>query len=125
MDEADDSLLKKVVEKLQTSRRENWVDLHNLRIIKYGSTLHMDCHLTIPWYFNIHEGHKEVSALDNVIKNNFGDSVELAVHTDGCLDFSCKICSKQNCPERKFDFVKQIEWNIANVSKNEKHSAVV
>ena len=122
MDEADDKLLKKIVETLQKSRSENWVDLHNLRIIKYGVTLHMDCHLTIPWYFNIHEGHKEVTALDNVIRNNFGDSVELAVHTDGCLEFSCKICNKQNCTERKFDFVKQIEWNITNVSRNKKHS---
>ena len=122
MDEADDKLLKKVIEKLQASRRENWIDLHNLRIIKYGGTLHIDCHLTVPWYFNIAEGHGEVEQLHDVILKNFGDSVELSVHTDGCLDFSCKICGKQNCPHRKFDFINQVEWTIKNVSVNKKHS---
>jgi hypothetical protein len=111
-----------VVSLCQTSRRENWVDLHNLRIIKYGGTLHLDCHLTIPWYLNIHEGHNEVDELEKIVRENFGDSLELFVHTDGCLDFSCKICSKSNCTERKSEFIKRIEWNIENISSNNKHS---
>lgn len=121
MDEADDNLLDKVVQLCQSSRRENWVDLHNLRIIKYGGTLHLDCHLTIPWYFNIHEGHNEVDALDKLVKENFGDSIELFVHTDGCLDFSCKICDKKECQFRKFDFVKKVDWTIENISTDIKH----
>lgn len=121
MDEADDDLLDKVVQLCQSSRRENWVDLHNLRIIKYGGTLHLDCHLTIPWYFNIHEGHNEVDALDKLVKDNFGDSIELFVHTDGCLDFSCKICDKKECQFRKFDFVKKVDWTIENISTDIKH----
>lgn len=122
MDEADDELLEKMVAFCETSRRENWVDLHNLRFIKYGGTLHLDCHLTIPWFFNINEGHKEVDELEKIVKDNFGDSVELFVHTDGCLDFSCKICSKTECPMRKHSFEKKINWTIENVSTNNKHS---
>ncbi|MFZ4545312.1 MAG: cation diffusion facilitator family transporter [Saprospiraceae bacterium] len=122
MDEADDVLLENLVKMCQSIRRENWVDLHNLRIIKYGGTLHLDCHLTIPWYLNIHEGHDEVEALDKAVKENFGDSVEIFVHTDGCLDFSCKICTKTECPVRKFDFVRKIDWTVDNISNNTKHS---
>ncbi len=55
MDEADEELLSKMVKHCEANRRENWIDLHNLRFIKYGGTLHLDCHLTIPWFFNIHE----------------------------------------------------------------------
>ena len=121
MDEADDELLEKMVGYCQAKRRENWIDLHNLRFIKYGGTLHLDCHLTIPWYFNIHEGHLEVDELEKIVKNNFGDSVELMVHTDGCLDFSCKICSKKECPMRKHEMVKTIEWTIENISLDNKH----
>jgi divalent metal cation (Fe/Co/Zn/Cd) transporter len=122
MDEADDVLLENLVKMCQSIRRENWVDLHNLRIIKYGGTLHLDCHLTIPWYLNIHQGHDEVDALDKAVKENFGDSVEIFVHTDGCLDFSCKICTKTECPVRKFDFVRKIDWTVDNISNNTKHS---
>jgi cation diffusion facilitator family transporter len=121
MDEADKDLLQKLVTYLQDRRRENWVDLHNLRIIKYGPVLHLDCHLTVPWYLNVHEAHAEVDALNQEIKAAFGESVEMFVHSDGCLDFSCSICNKQNCPERKSPFEKQVAWTIENISGNVKH----
>lgn len=121
MDEADADLLSKVVEKLNENRKVNWVDLHNLRIIKYGGILHLDCHLTVPWYLNVHQAHDEIDALSKVVKDNFGDSVELFVHTDGCLNFSCKICSKEDCDVRQHSFEKKINWTIENISKNIKH----
>ena len=121
MDEADDDLLDKVIALFQSSRRENWVDLHNLRIIKYGGTLHLDCHLTVPWYLNIHEAHLEIDELSKLVKENFGESIELFVHTDGCLDFSCAICTKHDCPVRQHEFVKRIDWTVQNVSSNYKH----
>ena len=121
MDEADTRLLKKMVAMLNANRRENWVDLHNLRIIKYGSRIHLDCHLTVPWYLNVHEAHKEIDALSNLVKDEYGESVELFVHSDGCLDFSCKICSKKDCTVRKHPFEKKVEWTIENISSNRKH----
>jgi cation diffusion facilitator family transporter len=121
MDEADLDLLGKLVNVLNTNRRENWVDLHNLRIIKYGAILHLDCHLTVPWYLNVHEAHKEIEALELLIKQEFRESMELFVHSDGCLEFSCKICNKQNCTERKHNFEKHINWTLENILQNQKH----
>ena len=122
MDEADTTLLKKMVEMLNANRRENWIDLHNLRIIKYGSTIHLDCHLTVPWYLNVHEAHKEIDALSKLVKDEYGETVELFVHSDGCLDFSCKICTKTDCHVRKHAFEKKVEWTMENISSNHKHS---
>jgi cation diffusion facilitator family transporter len=121
MDEADRELLQKLVDFLGERRQENWVDLHNLRIIKYGSVLHLDCHLTVPWYLNVHQAHEEVDALNKEVKNAFGESVEMFVHSDGCLEFSCPICAKQDCPVRKAPFQQRVEWTIENISSNEKH----
>ncbi len=123
MDETDELLLKEVVAFLNEERRPNWIDLHNLRIIKYGSTLHFDCHMTVPWYFNIEEGHKEVDALEDAVKNHFGDRIELFVHLDACKEFSCKICSKTDCPVRKHPFQEKIKWTMENVSLNKKHNS--
>ena len=109
---------------LNENRKENWVDLHNLRVIKYGSILHIDCHLTVPWYLNLHEAHWEIDALAELIRKEFGESLELFVHTDGCLPFSCQICDKENCQVRKDNFVKQIEWTLANISQNKKHELI-
>lgn len=121
MDEADEELLKKMVAMLNANRRENWIDLHNLRIIKYGATIHLDCHLTVPWYLNVHEAHNEIDSLSALVKNEYGEAVELFVHSDGCLDFSCSICTKQDCNVRKHPFEKKIEWTMANISSNNKH----
>jgi len=96
MDEADMDLLKQMLVLLNANKRDNWIDLHNLRVIKYGSRLHVDCHLTVPWYLNVHEAHIEVEALEKLIRKEFGDSIELFVHTDGCLPISCPICIKDD-----------------------------
>jgi cation diffusion facilitator family transporter len=121
MDEADYALLDKLVSRINENRQENWVDLHNLRIIKFGPVIHVDCHLTVPWFFNVHQAHKEIDAFSDIARNEFGESVELFVHADGCLDFSCKICNKSNCYERKHSFQKTISWEVHNISSNEKH----
>jgi cation diffusion facilitator family transporter len=122
MDEADMDLLKQMLQVLNANRRENWIDLHNLRVIKYGSRLHLDCHLTVPWYLNVHEAHIEVEALDKLIRQQFGDSIELFVHTDGCLPISCPICSKDDCPVRQQPFQKRLEWTLENILSNKKHT---
>ena len=122
MDETDDRLLRKVVANLQGIRHDNWIDLHNLRIIKYGSVLHFDCHLTLPWYFTIVEGHNEVEALEKAINESFGSDLELFVHMDDCKEFSCAICSKTDCPVRKHPFKQQVTWTIENISKNKRHN---
>lgn len=121
MDEADVKILTRMVKVLNSNRQENWVDLHNLRVIKYGSVLHLDSHLTIPWYLNVHEAHKEIDALASLIRREFGESLELFVHSDGCLPFQCHICNKKDCPARQQEFEHQVDWTLENLSKNKKH----
>ncbi len=121
MDEADKNLLSRLVILLNANRKPNWIDLHNLRVIKYGSVLHMDCHLTVPWYLNVHEAHREIDALAELVRKEFGESVEFFVHSDGCLPFSCRICDKKECSERKHNFEQRIGWTLENILQNQKH----
>ncbi|KAA5536636.1 cation transporter [Taibaiella lutea] len=121
MDEADLALLEELISYLQTNRKPEWTDLHNLRMIQYGSTLHLDGHLTLPWYFTVKEAHHEIESLDHLIRNKFGDAIELFVHVDGCESFSCKICQLENCPVRQHPFEQIIVWNPENVLQNRKH----
>lgn len=121
MDQQDMALLQQLVQVLNDNKKVNWVDLHNLRVIKYGSQLHIDCHLTVPWYLNVHEAHAEIDDLINLIRTNFKDSIEFFVHTDGCLPFSCKLCKKFKCPVRQHPFEHTIEWTLDNLLSNKKH----
>ncbi len=121
MDEADDALLSKLVSLLNKNRKENWIDMHNLRVIKYGGQLHIDCHLTVPWYLNVHEAHEEIDALVDLIKKEFGDAIEFFVHSDGCLYFQCPLCTKKDCNVRQHPFEKKVDWTLENIISNKKH----
>ncbi|MBP7554998.1 MAG: cation transporter [Chitinophagaceae bacterium] len=121
MDEADQQILNRLVQLLNANRATNWVDLHNLRVIKYGSILHVDCHLTVPWYLNVHEAHREIDVLAGLVRSEFGEYVELFVHSDGCMPFQCSICDKPDCPVRKHNFANKITWTLENISRNSKH----
>lgn len=121
MDEADEQLLANMVKLLNANRRENWVDLHNLRVIKYGSILHLDCHLTVPWYQNVNQAHAEIEALAELVRKDHGESLEMFVHSDGCMSFQCAICSKQDCSVRHTGFVRKVEWTLENIRQDKKH----
>jgi cation diffusion facilitator family transporter len=121
MDQQDMELLNEMVINLNKNRRVNWIDLHNFRIIKYGSQLHIDCHLTVPWYLNVHEAHDEIDRLVSFIQREFGASIEFFVHTDGCLPFSCRLCDKFTCPVREHPFEHKVPWTLDNLLSNKKH----
>ncbi|MEN9686804.1 MAG: hypothetical protein RLZZ28_2590, partial [Bacteroidota bacterium] len=123
MDEADMKLLDRFIRVLNDNRSIHWIDLHNLRVIKYGALLHIDCHLTVPWYLNVHEAHKEIDALASLIKKEFGDAIELFVHTDGCLPYSCTVCTKSDCPVRQQEMKGRLVWTLENTISNRKHQA--
>lgn len=123
MDEADMNLLRRMVDLLNRHRRPDWIDIHNLRVIKYGTLLHVDCHLTLPWYLNLKEAHKELDVFSDLIIAEFGDSIEMFVHYDDCRPISCSICTKTDCPVREHPFKTKLEWNLDNILTNQQHSS--
>jgi cation diffusion facilitator family transporter len=121
LDEADVEKLNMVIGILNKNRREKWIDMHNLRVLKYGSHLHVDAHITLPWYDNLEESHTEVTLVENLIKTHLGNELEFFIHADPCLPISCPICVVQNCPVRKAAFVKRLEWTLENLLPDKKH----
>jgi cation diffusion facilitator family transporter len=122
LDKADEGKLKHLVELLDKNRREKWIDVHNLRVLKYGSHLHVDCHITLPWYNTLEESHTEVNAVENLVRKNMEQEIELFIHADPCLPISCPICPITDCKHRKEVFVKKLNWTLENVLPDKKHS---
>ena len=122
LDEADVEKLNLLINEMQKHRKDQWIDIHNLRVIKYGTDLHVDCHITLPWYARLEDAHKEVSAVEQLIKESLGKEVEFFIHADPCVPpKSCSVCLIGACPERKSPFVHKVEWNIKNMLPNQKH----
>lgn len=121
MDESNISLVKDIVTILQENRNDSWIDVHNLRAQQYGADLHIDCHVTLPYYFDLTAVHLEISNIDKLINVAGTHRTELFIHADPCLPACCHYCKMPNCGVRQEEFKKEIKWTMENVTKNQKH----
>jgi cation diffusion facilitator family transporter len=121
MDEADEKLLGEVISFLQTSRRPQWIDMHNMRVIQYGNMMHVDAHMTLPWYYRVADGEREIHLLEDIIADHFGNKIEIFVHIDACAPFSCKLCALADCPVRQERYKEQLAWTLDIVWADSKH----
>jgi len=122
MDEADLELAAVVITKLEKHRKPQWVDVHNFRMIKYGAVLHIDCHVTLPWYYTLEQAHNEISEFEQLVMQPNEREVELFVHMDPCIPPSCSICALHDCLERRAAFSHRIPWTLDSTLRNAKHS---
>jgi len=120
MDEADFGVVNEIITVLNEKKRDAWIDIHNFRAQKYGNELHIDCHLTLPNYFDLIKVHEEVKLVDKLI-NTEVTKTELFIHTDPCVPQCCHYCSMPNCPIRSEPKTEDIAWTMDKVIRNKKY----
>jgi cation diffusion facilitator family transporter len=120
MDATDDIVLEKVVSTINNNKQTHWVDLHNLRVQQYGSDLHIDCHLTLPYYWELQKVHESIHFFEDILKEGHSGETEIFVHADPCLPQCCYFCRISSCHVRRHPFVKDIDWDAAKLVKNQK-----
>jgi len=122
LDKTDVEKLTELARVLQEERRPKWIDMHNLRILKYGDHLHVDAHITLPWYDSLEITHNEIKAVEEVVKSKLGNEIEFFLHPDPCLPISCSVCTIANCEVRQNKFERRIEWSLDNLLPDKKHT---
>lgn len=121
MDEADASLLEEISQILIQYRKATWIDVHNVKIQQYGSKLHIDGHVTLPYYYSLKDAHAQMEELIVTIAHHLDRAVEFNFHMDDCKPFSCEICLMENCPKREKTFVQKVEWSPERIAQSDKH----
>lgn len=122
LDRADINLLKDLADTLNHNRKPEWIDIHNVKVLKSGTSLYMDCDLTIPWYYNIDQGHRIGTQLLEVLNDKYSDHAVLNIHLDPCNIFESPKCGKclcTDCPYRKQKFDQVEEINVTTFIRNE------
>ncbi|MDN5395013.1 MAG: cation diffusion facilitator family transporter [Chryseobacterium sp.] len=122
MDEQDPDLLNQIIKVLEENRRIEWIDVHNMKIQQFGANLHIDAHITLPWYYSLREAHDEMEKMIIVLAKNIKRNIEFNFHMDDCKTISCPVCQIKDCPVREKNFVKRVQWTPENVTSVEKHT---
>ena len=122
MDEQDPDLLEQIIQVLEENRKTEWIDVHNMKIQQFGAHLHIDAHITLPWYYSLRDAHNEMEKMIILLAKNTKRTVEFNFHMDDCKPISCSVCQISNCPVREKDFVKRVVWTPENVTSVDKHT---
>ncbi len=123
MDKIDFEIVEEIVNVLNENRNKNWIDIHNMRIQKFGSQLHVDCHVTLPWYNNLEQTHHQMENIATLLNTHFENRVEFFIHPEPCLPAACGLCQIENCTARKFVFQHKLQWTLENILANKSHKA--
>ncbi|WP_294203691.1 cation diffusion facilitator family transporter, partial [uncultured Chryseobacterium sp.] len=84
MDEQDPELLNQIIKVLEENRRTEWIDVHNMKIQQFGAHLHIDAHITLPWYYSLRDAHNEMEKMILLLAENINRSIEFNFHMDDC-----------------------------------------
>ncbi|MBB4044959.1 cation diffusion facilitator family transporter [Bacteroides reticulotermitis] len=119
LDRADTEALKEMAACINKHRQPDWIDIHNTKIIKYGSFLYIDCDLTLPWYYNVEESHQVCDKLRDTLVESFSDRIQLSVHSDPCRMEHCTHCEMLACTSRKEAFTGLENISLSAITESD------
>lgn len=116
MDESDQETLENVARIISTNRTDEWINVHNLRVMRSGQLHHVDFHLTIPFYWNVEQGHTFQGKVQRCIVAGLEDHAQVLIHIDPCRPpENCSMCRLTGCSERKHQFSSDPGWNVPDL----------
>jgi cation diffusion facilitator family transporter len=116
MDAADPDVLHRLARLLVENRRDQWVDIHQLRAWKSGDYTHVDLHLVLPKDLSIERAHHEAEILEKLILDAFGGKASALIHMDPCVARDCPVCAQYECDIRKRPAGKPQDWSLETLT---------
>ena len=101
MDASDPQLLDQIAILLENHRRENWINIHQLRAWRAGRMVHIDLHLVLAKDAVLSDAHYEADLLENILVDAFNGEASVLVHVDPCTSPECPVCGRQDCTSRE------------------------
>jgi cation diffusion facilitator family transporter len=115
MHEADRKTVEMISEELVSIKKNDWIDIHELRCRKSGSFVSIDFHLILPYYQTIREAHDEETRIKARIKEKYHES-DVMIHFDYCQKKLCRFCTLENCHKREENFSSPITWDTTKTT---------
>src|SRR5262245_31412110 len=117
LDEADFGLLERIAKVLESARRPEWCDIHQLRCRTVGTRRHIDLHLVVPRYFAIDEAHRVGDALEAALGRSLEGEEDFVVHLDPCRPMHCSGCAMPDCPVRSSPLAEPVRFDVPSLTE--------
>lgn len=101
MDEAEPRRLERLAAALRAARRDDWIDVHELRAWRSGRIRHVDVHVVVPRYRDVDALHALHEELARVLQEADEGPADVVVHFDPCRPWYCHRCAVEGCPIRE------------------------
>ena len=120
MDRADERTVDEIITLINCVRHDHWVDLHNLRVTKYGPILHIDLHMMFPKDMTVEQQSVEIDEVYEAVRRKYGDDFDITIMGEPCDETMCRHCTME-CVHRKEAFVSVYDWTAVTATDRDEH----
>ncbi len=111
MDQTDVDVLHKLTKHLSTHHKPEWIYAHKLTALHFGHVIHLDMHLTLPYYFTLRQSIQEVKEIKSLMAQVLEkEQIDISIQTEPCHPGLCCHCNV-DCPYRSFQLEKALHWD--------------
>lgn len=121
MDTVDEEALTRTIRCINHARTPDVIDVHHLRVTKYGVTMHVDAHMTVPGDMTVEDAQDLVDSVCDSIRGELGDDTDITIMPEPCDPLFCKWCQKEDCKGRSAPFVSIRYLGRDAITKNDTH----
>ncbi len=119
MDEADHTLLAEIIDRLESSRLDSYIDIHSLRVWSSGALHHVDFHITVPRYYDTEQLHELDETYKHDAFTSTGQQWDVIIHYDPCRPRHCGSCKMERCPVRSERFSAREPFDVVGSTRED------
>ena len=100
LDEEDDTVVRTLVDEFEAHLVPGIINVHSVRVIRSGRFHHVDAHVVVPEFWDIHTAHARAEKYERDVMRTFEPDGEIEFHIEPCERLYCERCSWEPCPVR-------------------------
>lgn len=116
LDEEDPELNSKINDSLNRVHPPEIIDVHSLRTIRTGRTLHIQMHVDMPEFMDIKKCHEIMTRFEFGLAKDLKSDGEFHTHIDPCQRKHCIHCEVNPCPIRREPFLHRPKFKVEEIT---------
>jgi hypothetical protein len=118
------------------ARAPEIIDVHHLRVVSYGSLVHVDAHMVVPDETTMIRVDEIRGAIEAECRRALGPGADVTIQAESCDGAACRHCRREGCSHRDGEFRTNVVLNLDTVvmekspaqkgrtGRKEKHSTI-